>query len=303
MLRTKTELKSGFQGPINLVQGGQGFIIRQPLLSSNGLYWGQVSIVLKADEIYGVISSKADDANIEVMIFEKDDDGNIIYGDTKIRDQNPVSFSFIDEPIIWDVLVIKEGGWISSLKQWSIGVIISFLSAIMITLLVYFFLKYLNIKYRSNHDSLTGLLNRQFLETYEDVVCSTADREASMVGMMIIDIDKFKSVNDTYGHHVGDLVLIEVARIIDKCSRSNESVFRIGGDEFLIVIPKANDQKELEKLKARLLDTYNSEFKIPEHDLFVSISVGIVCDRCIGNSFSELIKEADEKMYEMKDEN
>lgn len=301
VLRTKNDLKSGFQGPIDLVQGGKGFIIRRPLINSDNAYWGQVSIVLKADEIYTVISSKADEVNLEVLILEEANAKNIIYGDPEIREQNPISFNFIDEPIAWGVLVIKKGGWSNSLKYWGIGVTISCLLAIVIIVFIYFFLKYLSIKYRSNHDSLTGLLNRQFLKNYEEVVCSTANREDNLVGIMIIDVDKFKSVNDTYGHHVGDLVLVEVARIIDKCSRNNETVFRVGGDEFMIVIPKANTQSELEKLKARLLDTYNSEFKIPGYDFFVSISIGIICDKCIGLSFGELIKKADKKMYEMKD--
>lgn len=297
VLKTKKDLLSVFQGPLDLVQGGKGYIIRQPLLDTEGFYWGQVSIVLKADEINTEISKLAQASELDILIF---DDENIIYGDLSIKGHDSLSFKVIDEPIDWNVLVINRGGWLNPTSLWGRAGLISCIIAIILSALFYFFMRYLNIKYISNHDALTGVFNRQFLECYESVVCSGADRDGSLVGVMLIDLDKFKDVNDTYGHHVGDLVLEEVARIIKKCTSNNEAVFRIGGDEFLIILPKVKDCEELEKFKSRLLDVYESEFEIPSYDIFVFISVGIACDRCIDKSFAQLIKVADDHMYKMK---
>jgi diguanylate cyclase (GGDEF)-like protein len=126
-----------------------------------------------------------------------------------------------------------------------------------------------------------------------------ANRHGDVITIMAIDIDKFKSVNDMYGHAVGDSVLIAVTDILMKAVRSNDMVFRIGGDEFLVVFPRT-ECCEIESIKGRLIalvGDWNVTSTLQEYRL--NLSVGCVTWNP-GENFRARLAEADAAMYEAK---
>ena len=149
-------------------------------------------------------------------------------------------------------------------------------------------------------DSLTGMHNRHYFNEIINREFERAKRYRYFISMMIIDVDKFKTINDNYGHAQGDLVLKGIAECLGKNMRSSDIVIRYGGDEFLAVLPKANGRdlrKVMEKVKKRVKEwSENSDFGFP-----VSISVGgyaVNPDR--NKSVDGVLKEADKRLYKDK---
>ncbi len=156
------------------------------------------------------------------------------------------------------------------------------------------------IKHNSYHDRLTGLFNRHFLDEYQTMIMSAANRNNEMVGMVLVDLNDFKAINDTYGHKVGDLVLVETARLMNKVSRVNEAVFRLGGDEFLIIVPRLVYEDELMVLKDRIEDAFIKEFAIKGYKIDMVPSVGTSIYPLNGQIFDEVLHYADQNMYDEK---
>ncbi len=149
------------------------------------------------------------------------------------------------------------------------------------------------LKHEASHDALTGLLNRGAY----DLMMKTVD--TSHIALIIIDVDYFKSVNDTYGHAVGDRVLKRVADILRQSFRSVDVICRIGGDEFVVIMTRVNKtMKDLVKTKIRQM---NEMLQHPQDDLPpVSLSVGIAfSDR--DNPKGDIFKDADTALYRVKE--
>ncbi|MBA7651601.1 Regulator of RpoS [subsurface metagenome] len=154
----------------------------------------------------------------------------------------------------------------------------------------------------SMRDSMTGLYNfRHFLETLRQEIAS-AERYEEPLSCIMLDIDNFKSVNDNYGHHVGDLVLKELARSVSISVRSADIPARYGGDEFCIVLPKTDKTLAL-KLAQRLMKLFSGkEIRIPDNSrrVKVTISIGIAAFPEDTRNMEELMKMADEALYQAK---
>mgnify|MGYP000340470643 CR=1 FL=1 len=145
-------------------------------------------------------------------------------------------------------------------------------------------------------DSLTGLYNRRYIDEVFYTELDRNRRNNTQFSIVMIDIDDFKKVNDTYGHNIGDQVLFQVSKLILSVSRKVDIVSRWGGEEFLILCPETNTSKA--SLAAnRLLSVINSnEFQKVQS---VTVSIGVVCSR-IDESFESIVNRADECMYQAK---
>ncbi|WZL72859.1 diguanylate cyclase [Clostridiaceae bacterium 35-E11] len=158
---------------------------------------------------------------------------------------------------------------------------------------------HLKMEKMATTDPLTHLYNRHYFNQYMRKAKEKILQEKTILTVCMIDVDKFKYINDFYGHHVGDEVLKEVAQILSTTVRKTDSVIRYGGDEFLIVLPDSN-YKDAEKLITRIkeeIKAWNEESNILEHDL--SLSIGYAQYRGKGG-IEEVIQRADERMYEEK---
>lgn len=156
------------------------------------------------------------------------------------------------------------------------------------------------LHHTATHDSLTGLLNRSKINDYISKAIEEVKKADATLGIFFIDVNKFKNINDTFGHEIGDLVLQEIALRLQNTIRSNDNVFRIGGDEFLIVLQLQDDTKVLNIILDKILNQMKTPITAKEHSLDVSLSIGISCFAQDASTPQELIKKADIAMYMAK---
>jgi diguanylate cyclase (GGDEF)-like protein/PAS domain S-box-containing protein len=150
------------------------------------------------------------------------------------------------------------------------------------------------------HDPLTKLPNRLLLKDRIDHSLQNALREGSQAAVLFLDLDRFKGINDTYGHAVGDGLLREVARRIKNLVRKEDTVSRYAGDEFVVFMENIPDAKNPAKLAQKLIDTFNTPVYIKGYRLKISLSVGISLFPQDGHDTDTLIKNADAAMYRAK---
>ncbi len=159
------------------------------------------------------------------------------------------------------------------------------------------------IKFIAYHDSLTGLPNRYMLNDYIDKAIScydAAETKNTMMGVMLVDLDRFKIINDSLGHSFGDMVLKEAAQRLKNCTGENDIVFRYGGDEFVILLPDTDTRKCADTAK-NITKAFRHPFIINEQRTFSTISIGISLFPEDGSNAETLIKNADMAMYVVKD--
>ena len=149
-------------------------------------------------------------------------------------------------------------------------------------------------------DALTGLPNRRLLQDRLTQALASAWRQKGRVALLFLDLDRFKNINDSLGHSVGDLFLQEVAERLKRFRREEDTVARVGGDEFLIVLTGLKDVTDAAVAAERLMDTIISEYTIQGHTLNITCSVGISLFPEHGTDADTLMKNADIAMYSAK---
>lgn len=161
------------------------------------------------------------------------------------------------------------------------------------------------LEYQAYHDSLTGLANRVLLQDRFFIANSSGKRRQEFIGLAFIDIDHFKKINDALGHSVGDALLKAIADRLKGCVRAEDTLARIGGDEFVILLPqldtnelKANQR--VESVTRKIISVFDPTFNIEGHELAVSCSIGAVVDESNALSYENLLKHADTAMYRAK---
>lgn len=152
----------------------------------------------------------------------------------------------------------------------------------------------------AHHDALTGLPNRLLLNEYIDHAIKRAKRKNSLIAVVFFDLDNFKIINDSYGHILGDLLLKETASRLLGCVREKDSVSRISGDEFILLLEDINHPDNLTHLIEKLLQTFQKEFVLAEHTASVTASIGISLYPQDGHNSTELLRNADAAMYRAK---
>jgi diguanylate cyclase (GGDEF)-like protein len=153
----------------------------------------------------------------------------------------------------------------------------------------------------ARYDTLTGLPNRLHVSEAVTEALAGAERWRSRCGFMIIGLDRFKHINDTLGHPIGDRLLDRAAERLQSLMTENELCGRLGGDEFGIVFKDGSDQARLERLAARLIDELSHPYDIDQHTLFVGASAGIAVGPRDGHSAETLIRSADLALFRAKD--
>ncbi|HUW27211.1 MAG TPA: EAL domain-containing protein [Sulfuriferula sp.] len=155
--------------------------------------------------------------------------------------------------------------------------------------------------YLAERDSLTGLFNRHRLREELEKLLADAERSGSQGALLFFDLDEFKYINDTFGHHAGDATLIRIAAELSPLMRRNEVLARLGGDEFALLIPQISDLKEAEGLAERVV---RGIARLPlifdDQPLRVTVSLGIALYPQHGSTIEELIAHADTAMYQAK---
>lgn len=158
-----------------------------------------------------------------------------------------------------------------------------------------------HIERLAHHDQLTGLLNRYSLESRLEQGLLSARRENQRVAVLFIDMDRFKHINDTLGHHMGDALLQEVARRLQACVRESDIVARQGGDEFVVALTGLPTIHDVAPVANKLLRTLGENYKIEGYALHSSPSIGIALFPNDGDTVDALLKNADMAMYSAKE--
>jgi diguanylate cyclase (GGDEF)-like protein len=154
---------------------------------------------------------------------------------------------------------------------------------------------------QATHDMLTGLPNRALLIDRVSMSVARAQRNQKMLALMLLDLDRFKTVNDTLGHNVGDMLLKAVSARLLEIVRTSDTVARLGGDEFTILCAEITGYEEAAEIAQRVLDCFKQPFAFDGHSISTSTSMGIAVYPEDGTSFETLLKNADIAMYRVKD--
>ena len=153
----------------------------------------------------------------------------------------------------------------------------------------------------ARYDTLTGLPNRLFINEALATAMAEAEKWNARCAFMMIDLDRFKAVNDTLGHPVGDRLLMRVSERLKQLMTPNEMIGRLGGDEFAVVVRDANDTVAVEQLARTIIDVLSAPYDVDNHTLYIGASVGLAFGPRDGRTAEMLIRSADLALYRSKD--
>ena len=157
------------------------------------------------------------------------------------------------------------------------------------------------IEFMAHHDILTELPNRLLAKDRAHQALSRANRMQKKVGFLFIDLDNFKTINDSLGHSVGDELLKIVASRLQKCIRASDTISRQGGDEFIIILPDLNSTNEIIPIADKLIVEFKKIFDINNQTLSTTASIGVAVYPEHGDTFEQLLQNADAAMYKAKE--
>ncbi len=156
------------------------------------------------------------------------------------------------------------------------------------------------LKHQAFHDSLTGLPNRSLLLDRLQHAMARSDRRGGIVGLLFLDLDRFKNINDTLGHSAGDQLLIGVSERLQNVVRDSDTLARLGGDEFVVLGEDAANTEELFTMAERMLDSLSDPIPINDGEFFTTASIGVAVAQGSGQDAGTLMRNADAAMYRAK---
>lgn len=160
--------------------------------------------------------------------------------------------------------------------------------------------KQAELYYLAHYDQLTRIPNRMLLNDRLKMACRDSDRGNTQVGVVFVDLDRFKQINDTMGHSFGDILLQAVAERLESCIRSNDTVGRLGGDEFAVLLQKLEQPSDADISAQRIVDSFRKPFRILDREVFITASLGVAIYPTDEQDSSNLLAKADAAMYEAK---
>jgi len=158
----------------------------------------------------------------------------------------------------------------------------------------------LSMQQLAYYDRVTGIANRHYFEERIEQTVGNALRYGKICYLMIIDLDDFKMVNDKLGHHIGDVLLRHISESITHTMRQNDSIFRIGGDEFAVIIESSSDHESVSRIAQKIIQSVSTPIIIEGYEVNVGASIGISCFPHNAHDVRSLINTADNAMYSAK---
>ena len=290
-------------GPLDLVQGGSGLIYRVPVFVDN-VYWGLLSTVIDTDSLFNAAFDGVHSEQYEFAIRGRNGlgaQGDVFWG-------NPAIFA--DPAAITVDSVIPNGTWVYAARAktmsnqpsliWFLrgaGWAMAALLGIAVTTLL---LQRAELAHQAGFDNLTGLPNRRLLNDRLEQAVRRHERQAGdRIGVLFIDLDGFKQINDQHGHKAGDAALRTAAQRIRKEIRLSDTVARWGGDEFVAVIENADDVL-MQHLRFRLRQSIEIPFEFHGAIFRMSASIGSAMLSAAIATPEALLELADRRMFEEK---
>lgn len=276
--------------PVPMPEDYVGLMVNNPVYFGDE-FWGFTMMALRIPDI--LEAAKLDNLTSRNYFYVLSKSGTVVTANTERQLTKPVVATFDLYGETWELAVAPALGWISVYN-----ILGEIMTAFIILCLLYFLFMYYVLlneerhKYATlaNHDILTGLYNRRQLEN--DMTIKFSTKEPFMLCYM--DLDRFKSVNDTYGHSIGDALLVEIAERLTSACKENSALYRIGGDEFVAI---TEDDTQVEAFRSVL----RKPFVINEKSINTSLSLGYAKYPDDGMTLDDLIRIADSNMYENKE--
>ena len=287
--------------PTTLIDGTSGIIIRRPVYTESGEFWGFTSCSIDlAAFLDNMKVAKLADQGYEYKLISKND----------ITGENKVILEYSDKALVspassmistvgggyWSLGIAPHNGWFQ-IYEVLIVMLIAFIISVLSALFAYAYISMRayakELEVLSYRDALTNLENpRSYQEHMEELT-----EKKLPYGLVFMDLNDFKKVNDTYGHEVGDALLNITAKRLQNSIREKDKAFRIGGDEFVVVLHGSHDKKFYEGVIARMRQNVAREVVVGNITLNVSISAGYA--RCPedGTKLEDVVKKADDAMY------
>ncbi len=308
VLRVMREQRPVTAGPINLVQGGVGIVNRIPIVFSrpgaSPHYWGVASVAIDPLSIFERAGIRADPRSETRYALRGRDgrgaQGDVILGDAKL----------FDEPgaVLMDV-IIPGGSWQLAARTaaptagpgFPVQALLAALAAMAGALIAYSLSAHQRIRSMALQDPLTGLANRRQFNLRGQDMFTLAQRSHRPLTLLNLDIDDFKSINDNHGHAAGDAVLVQVADRLRACCRASDLLARVGGDEFVVLLPDTSTGPALDALLARLRAAIDIVLPGVGTPLKLRISIGVASCSEDTPTLDALMRQADAAMYRVKE--
>jgi diguanylate cyclase (GGDEF)-like protein len=308
VLRVMREQRPVVAGPVELVQGGIGIINRIPIVftrpDGSPHYWGLASVAVDPLPIFERAGLRTD-SGASVRYALRGRDGRGARGEAFLGD-----VALFEDPkaVLMDV-VIPGGQWqlaaVATVPEPAAGGALQAPLALIAlaagALVAYSLFAHQRIRSMALHDPLTGLANRHQFNLRGQDIFALARRSGRPLSLLNLDIDDFKTINDRYGHAAGDAVLLQVANRLRSCCRASDLLARVGGDEFLVLLPDTPAGPALDALIERLQAAIEATLPGEGTTLRLRISIGLAACSDATPTLDALMKQADAAMYRAKE--
>ncbi|MFC6669327.1 diguanylate cyclase domain-containing protein [Marinobacterium aestuariivivens] len=292
-------------GPVALVQGGLGLIVRTPVFVDDGTshrYWGMASIVIDMEALLqgaGIAGELAGTVAIR-GVDGLGAEGAQFFGPPGLFERPGVlTQEVIFQHSAWQLGLLPDDSD-SGLAAMRVRILAYGLLLIILVLLLQLMQTFRRFERRATHDPLTGLPNRRLLLERAAQLLALSRRGRLEFCLCYIDLDGFKPVNDRFGHHAGDLVLLEVAARLRRVSRASDTVARTGGDEFVLLLPMVRNAREADQVVDKLRLALDEPFDCESQRISVGASMGWALFPSEADDLDDLMALADSRMYQVK---
>lgn len=286
-------------GPLELVQGGKGIISRMPIFVGK-TYWGQVSVVLMLDALFAE-AGISDEKDLRMAFRNKQltpNDKPVFWGDPALFTDDALILDIMLPYGSWEMAVVPTYGW----EQYPEYLLVYRYAGLFFAFLMGYFIwiftrTQLALKEQAMHDYLTGLPNRAFFNDRLAMALHFAERHKNRLFLAMFDLNKFKHINDTFGHAMGDELLKSLAVRLSSTFRKTDTIARLGGDEFVLLLSELNAEFDKEELCHKLSRLIEEPFVCKGKMLYIGTSIGTAVYPDNGKTSDELLCYADEQMY------
>lgn len=287
-------------GPLNLIQGGKGIIYRYPVFIDDK-YWGILSTVIDTDSFMNSAFKRVKDKRYSFAI--RAENKEVFYGDPALFKHKGIALIQSHLPNNKWELAIENNDLKLPLYFLVLDVLIPIFSLLTGLVLYYYAKERFRLTSHSLTDSLTNLPNRRYLDNKLLEKSFDASNNQQMLAVMLIDVDYFKHFNDTYGHHFGDEVIKRVAKLLQLKIRNSDTLSRMGGDEFVMLIENLKAEKDIILIATKIIESFQAEQVVLDKNIQITVSIGVAINSPNENAdFKALMRNADEALYMAKGE-
>lgn len=301
------ERRATIQGPIEAIQGGilifnrKAFFITEDNIER---FWGICAVAVDFEKVMDYCGISKDDPDYYFALKAPKSDGfqDFIWGNTECYTKDSITNTINFENQKWELTIYPKQGWRNNGDKLfvleSTDKLYLILSLILFIFILLHLNRYLQNSMRAKTDIMTGALNKNTFR--KSVIKNLKNKKNRTQAIIVLDINDFKIVNDTYGHLVGDSVIIELSKRFMKILRSNDLIARWGGDEFVIYLYNLNNTDDINNIVKRIYRELESPIEFSETSINVKVALGYALYPDDGVNFEELYKKADMMMYSNK---